>query len=145
MLSLRSLAFILASAIRRERALSCAALHRLPDRISGRRMATISGRNMDTKMAAAFMSVSYEEVTPSRRSDGTSRPCPDQRYNQRRLRTPTCTSVIYRTTFPTDLKRWPEMPRPSLYIYLYFRKRVELIGASCAFIWRAVSLFLCFI
>ena len=36
MLSLRSLAFILASAIRRARALSCAALHCFPDRISGK-------------------------------------------------------------------------------------------------------------
>ena len=50
MLSLRSLAFILCSAIRRARALSCSALHCFPDRInriSGRKMAT----NMATKMA----------------------------------------------------------------------------------------------
>jgi hypothetical protein len=40
MFSLRSLAFILCSAIRRARALSCAALHCCPDIINGRKMAT---------------------------------------------------------------------------------------------------------
>ena len=39
MLSLRSLAFILCSAIRRARALSCAALHCFPDILNGRKMA----------------------------------------------------------------------------------------------------------
>ena len=63
MLSRRSLAFISASAIRRARALFSAALHRSPDRIS------ISGRKRAAKIAtnmamAAFMSVSYEQVTP---------------------------------------------------------------------------------
>jgi hypothetical protein len=69
MLSLRSLAFILASAIRRSRALSCAALHRFPDRISGRKMrkmATKIPTKMLTKMAVASMSVPYEHFTPSR-------------------------------------------------------------------------------
>src|ERR1700727_2013907 len=47
-LSLRSLAFILCSAIRRARALSCAALHCFPDIISGRKMATNNGRKMAT-------------------------------------------------------------------------------------------------
>ena len=47
MLNLRSLAFIFASAMRRARALSCAALHRSPDRISGSKIAT----KRDTKMA----------------------------------------------------------------------------------------------
>jgi len=65
MLSLRSLAFILASAIRRARALSCAALHCSPDRISGRKMATKRAANMATNPAAS-MSVSYEQSTPSR-------------------------------------------------------------------------------
>ena len=49
MLSLRSLAFILCSAIRRARSLSCAALHCFPDIINGRTMAT----NNATKMATA--------------------------------------------------------------------------------------------
>jgi hypothetical protein len=44
MLSLRSLAFILYSAIRRARALSCAALHSFPDRITT--MALTIGTNM---------------------------------------------------------------------------------------------------
>ena len=65
MLSLRSLAFILASAIRRARALSCAALHRFPDRISGRKMRKMATK-MPTKMAVASMSVPYERFTPSR-------------------------------------------------------------------------------
>ena len=90
MLSLRSLAFILASAIRRARALSSAALHRAPDRISGRKMATKRPKNMATKRATnrpVSISVSYEQSTPSLGSDGTSRRCPVQKYNQRRFRT----------------------------------------------------------
>ena len=75
-LSLRSLAFILASAIRRARALSSAALHRSPERISGRKIATKRPKNMATKRAtkrADSMSVSYESLHfPG--SDGTSPP-----------------------------------------------------------------------
>jgi hypothetical protein len=51
MLSLRSLAFILCSAIRRARTLSCATLHRFPDKISGRkrrRMAINNPKKMAT-------------------------------------------------------------------------------------------------
>src|SRR6185437_3778049 len=63
MLSLRSLAFILCSAIRRARSLSCAALHCFPDRI--RTMAT----NMATNMAmAAPMCNLLRRVYPPRRS-----------------------------------------------------------------------------
>src|ERR1700735_3225996 len=51
MLSLRSLAFILCSAIRRARALSCAALHCFPD-INGRKRRQIATNNA-TKMATA--------------------------------------------------------------------------------------------
>lgn len=47
MLSLRSLAFILYSAIRRARALSCAALHCSPDRAK----ALMNARKMATKLA----------------------------------------------------------------------------------------------
>ena len=57
MLSLRSLAFILASAIRRARALFCAACQRFPDSISGRKMATKIATEMLTKMAVDSMSV----------------------------------------------------------------------------------------
>ena len=49
MLSLRSLAFILCSAIRRSRALSCAALHCFPDATK----TMISGKNMLTSDPAA--------------------------------------------------------------------------------------------
>jgi hypothetical protein len=65
MLSLRSLAFILASAIRRARALSSAALHRSPDIIRGRKLAKMATK-MATKMAVASMSVSNEQFTLSR-------------------------------------------------------------------------------
>ena len=87
MLSLRSLAFIVASAIRRARALSCAALHRSPDRISGRKMATKRATNMAANIAtnrAASMSVSCEQFTPSLGSDGRSRRWTAPKYNQRR-------------------------------------------------------------
>ena len=57
MLSLRSLAFILASARRRARALSCAALHCFPDIIIGRKMATNIGRKTATKRAAPMCSL----------------------------------------------------------------------------------------
>jgi len=75
MLSLRSLAFILASAIRRSRALSCAALHRSPDRIS------ISGRKIAANMAAKMttMSISCEQFYNFLGSVGTSRRSPTQK------------------------------------------------------------------
>jgi len=53
MLSLRSLAFIPCSAIRRARDLSCAALDCSPDRINGRKMAI----NIATNMAAPLCSL----------------------------------------------------------------------------------------
>ena len=84
MLSLRSLAFILASALRRARALSCAALHRFPDRISGRKLRKMATK-MPTKMAVACMSVPTNSLHILG-SDGTSRRCPVQKYNQRRFR-----------------------------------------------------------
>ena len=52
MLSFRSLAFILCSAMRRSRALSRSAFHCFPDRINGRKMAT----NMDTNTATSMAS-----------------------------------------------------------------------------------------
>src|SRR4030095_789955 len=57
MLNLRSLAFILASARRRARALSCAALHCLPDITMGRKIANKVGRKMATKSAAPMVSL----------------------------------------------------------------------------------------
>jgi hypothetical protein len=57
MLSLRSLAFILCSAIRRACALSCAALHCSPDIINGRKMATNNARQMATNMPAPMCSL----------------------------------------------------------------------------------------
>jgi hypothetical protein len=60
MLSLRSLAFILYSAIRRARALSSAALHRFPDRTK----ALIIGRSMLTNMIASMLATNSK----SRRS-----------------------------------------------------------------------------
>jgi hypothetical protein len=66
MLSLRSLAFILASVKRRARALSWAALHRSPDSMSGRQTAENMATKTLTKMAASLafsMSVSSEQDT----------------------------------------------------------------------------------
>jgi hypothetical protein len=80
MSSLRSLAFILASAIRRARALSCAALHRFPDKNSGKKMAA----NMATKMAVVCIVVPYGQFIPS--SDGTSRRF-QSKYDQGRFKT----------------------------------------------------------
>jgi hypothetical protein len=57
MSSLRSLAFILCSAIRRARALSCAALHSFPDIIKGRKTATNNAKKMATNMAASMCSL----------------------------------------------------------------------------------------
>src|SRR6185312_4064236 len=59
MLSLRSLAFILASAIRRARILSCAALQCFPD---------IIGRKIATRMAAAMAQSPANSLDFSRRS-----------------------------------------------------------------------------
>jgi hypothetical protein len=63
MLSLRSLAFILCSAIRRSRALSSAVFHSFPDRIISKHR--IIGKKMATNRAAA-MFVSYEQFIPSK-------------------------------------------------------------------------------
>jgi hypothetical protein len=68
MLSLRSLAFILCSAIRRARALSCAALHCFPDRINGRKMATNIATNIATNPAAPMCSLLRTIYTSPRRS-----------------------------------------------------------------------------
>jgi hypothetical protein len=57
MLSLRSLAFILCSAIRRARALSSAALHCFPDMINGSKMATSNATKTATNMASATCSL----------------------------------------------------------------------------------------
>jgi len=57
MLSLRSLAFILCSAIRRARALSSAALHCFPDIINAEKMATNNAKKMATNMAAPMCSL----------------------------------------------------------------------------------------
>jgi hypothetical protein len=57
MLSLRSLASILCSAIRRARALSSAALHCFPDIINGRTMATNNAKKMATNTAASMCSL----------------------------------------------------------------------------------------
>lgn len=69
MLSLRSLAFILCSAIRRARALSCAALHCFPDIINARKrgkMATNNARTMAT--AAPMCSLLTTSIRLPRRS-----------------------------------------------------------------------------
>ncbi len=63
MLSLRSLAFILASAIRRARALSCAALQCFPD-IIGRKIACKNRYKNRYKNSCRHGAVSYEQFTP---------------------------------------------------------------------------------
>jgi hypothetical protein len=63
MSSLRSLAFILCSAIRRARALSCAALHCFPDMINGRKMATNDGIIIATNPAVPMCSLLDEQYT----------------------------------------------------------------------------------
>jgi hypothetical protein len=63
MLSLRSLAFILCSAIRRACALSCAALHCSPDIINGRKR-----RKMATNMAAPIVQSPTNSLHLPRRS-----------------------------------------------------------------------------
>lgn len=65
MLSLRSLAFILCSAIRRTRASSCAALHCFPDIINGRKRRAMAA-NSEKKMAThAPMGSLLRTVYPS--------------------------------------------------------------------------------
>jgi hypothetical protein len=69
MSSLKSLAFILCSAMRCARALSCAALHCFPDITSGRKrrkMATNNARKMAT--AAPMCSLPRTSIDLSRRS-----------------------------------------------------------------------------
>jgi hypothetical protein len=68
MLSLRSLAFILCSAIRRARALSSIALHCFPDRINGRKMATNTATNKATIFSASMCSLLRRVYTSPRRS-----------------------------------------------------------------------------
>ena len=71
MLSLRSLAFNLCSAIRRARALSCSALHSFPDRtktlIIEQKMATIIEQKIATNRDAS-MSVSNQQFSPKTQS-----------------------------------------------------------------------------
>ena len=67
MSSLRSLAFILCSAIRRARDFSSAALHASPDIIIGRKMAKNDGRRMATNMATSMRSLIRSEYTSQRR------------------------------------------------------------------------------
>ena len=57
MLSLRSLAFILASARRRARTFSSAAGDRFPDRTNGRKMAISDEMKMDINAAARMCSL----------------------------------------------------------------------------------------
>jgi hypothetical protein len=68
MSSLRSLAFSLCSAIRRARALSCAALHCFPDIISGRKMASNDGIKTATNPAVPMCSLLDEQYTPRKAS-----------------------------------------------------------------------------
>jgi len=67
MLSLRSLAFILASAIRRARALSCSALQCFPDIIIGRKIATKTDIKIATRTAAAMVQSPGNSLHVSRR------------------------------------------------------------------------------
>src|SRR5580704_11961722 len=81
MLSLRSLAFILCSAIRRACALSCAALHSFPDIINGRKrrkMATNNARKMAT---AAPMCSLLRRVYTSQGDHGSGRKGPFVKRN----------------------------------------------------------------
>jgi hypothetical protein len=73
MLSLRSLAFIRCSAIRRVRALSCAAIDCSPDIINGRKMATNKEIKMATTVAAPMYSLLRTVYRPSITFDPTSR------------------------------------------------------------------------
>ena len=85
MLSLRSLAFILCSAIRRARALSCAALHCFPDIINGRKrrkMATNNETKMATNMAAPMCSLPRTVYT-SQGDHGSGRKGPPLRHHFR--------------------------------------------------------------
>lgn len=67
MLSLRSLAFILASAMRRARALSCASFQCFPA-IIGRKIATKMATKIDTQMAAHMLQSSSGSLHLSKRS-----------------------------------------------------------------------------
>jgi len=62
MLSLRSLAFILASAMRRARALSSASFNHLPDRKNGRQMDIKAPAKIAMKIPVSFMSLPCEQV-----------------------------------------------------------------------------------
>lgn len=81
MLRRRSRAFILASAIRRARALSCDTLHRSPDSMSGRKMAAKMDTKMAAKMAVMFMPTVYTFQAR------TGHPRAAHKYNQRGFRT----------------------------------------------------------
>ena len=86
MLSLRSLAFILCSAIRRVRALSSASLHCLPDIINAEKMAANNAKKMATNMAAPMCSL-LGIVYASRRSDPRTSnrgSCPQRNLGQDR-------------------------------------------------------------
>jgi hypothetical protein len=75
MLSLRSLAFILCSAIRRARALSCAALHCVPDPINESQTATNTATNMAENRAASMCSL-LQTVYISQGDHGSGRKGP---------------------------------------------------------------------
>ena len=75
MLSLRSLAFILASAIRRARALSCAALQCFPD-IIGRKIAIKSATKIATRMAAGMAQSPANSLHLSRRDHASAQSTP---------------------------------------------------------------------
>ena len=64
MLSLRSLAFILASAMRRARDLSSASFNHLPDRKNGRQMDIKAPAKMAMKIPVSFMSLPCEQFIP---------------------------------------------------------------------------------
>jgi len=77
MLSLRSLAFILCSAIRRARALSCAAFHCFPDVIDGRKRRKMATNNARKIATAAPMCSLLPEYTPPKAitARGAKDPC----------------------------------------------------------------------
>jgi hypothetical protein len=95
MLSLRSLAFILCSAIRRARALSCAALHCFPD-INGRKRRKIATNNATKMATAAPMCSLLRTVYASQGDHGSGRkgPFPTQ---------PICRDRVTLTRFSVPL------------------------------------------
>ena len=95
MLSLRSLAFILCSAIRRSRALSCASLHCFPDRAKAK---IIIGTNMLANMLAT--------ISKSRRSMCS---LPLSVYNNPIGSTGHPRAVQPKNTINADLGRYPTM------------------------------------